>query len=211
MIDLYTWPTPNGRKVSILLEELEVEYKVIPIDINKGKQFTYEFEKITPCKKIPVIYDYGNDMTVRESGLILIYLAEKFGKFLRADKYKWETLQWLMWQMSSVGPTFGQAHHFLFYKPGQSAYSENRFKEEIKKLYEILDKKLETFEYCSGPGSGEYSIADISLWPWISRFERHQIDLKKYSNVYNWYKRIAERPAVQKGYDVPHFEMDIPY
>ncbi len=210
MIDLYTWPTPNGRKVSILLEELRIKYTVFPINIGKGDQLSDEFRKISFNHKIPVIYDHENQRSITESGTILIYLAEKFGNFLRTDEYRWGTLQWLMWQMSSIGPIFGQAHHFLYYNPGRSTYSEERFKNEVKKLYNLLNQRLENFDYVSGPEKGEYSIADIALWPWISRFQRHGIDLNDYPGVYRWYKTIYARPAVQKGYNVPHFEAEIP-
>ena len=210
MIDLYTWSTPNGRKVSILLEELGIKYTVFPIDIGKGDQFSAEFGKVTIDNKIPVIYDHENKRTIRESGAILIYLAEKFGKFLRTDEYRWDTLQWLMWQMGAVGPMFGQAHHFLYYNPGLSAYSEERYQNEVKRLYRLLNKKLENFDYVSGPGKGEYSIADIAIWPWVSRYQRQGITLKDYPEVYRWYKDIYKRPAVQKGYNVPNFESEIP-
>ena len=127
MFDLYTWPTPNGRKVSILLEELEVDYNIIPIDIDKGDQFSEKFKSISVDNKIPIIYDHNEKIYIRESGIILMYLADKFGKFIPSDENRVDTLQWLMWQMSSVGPIFGQAHHFLYYNPGKSGYSELRF------------------------------------------------------------------------------------
>ncbi len=210
LIDLYTWSTPNGRKVSILLEELRIKYTVFPINIGKGDQFSAEFQKVSIDHKIPVIYDHENQRSIRESGAILIYLAEKFGKFLRADEYRWDTLQWLMWQMSAVGPMFGQAHHFLYYNPGRSTYSEERFKNEVKRLYSLLNKRLENFDYVSGPGKGEYFIADMALWPWVSRYQRQGIALNDYPGVYRWYKKIYHRPAVQKGYNIPHFEAEIP-
>ena len=210
MIDLYTWSTPNGRKVSILLEELGVEYTIYPIDIGKGGQFSAEFQKVSIDHKIPVIYDHENQRFIRESGAILLYLSNKFGQFTGTADYHWDVMQWLMWQMSAVGPIFGQAHHFLYYNPGRSTYSEERFKNEVKKIYGILDNRLKDLEYISGPGKGEYSIADIALWPWISRFQRHGIDLNDYPRVYRWYKEIYQRPAVQKGYQIPHFETEIP-
>ena len=210
MIDLYTWSTPNGRKVSILLEELGIEYTVYPIDIGKGDQFSKKFQKIFPDYKIPVIYDNQDQRFIRESGAILLYLSNKFGQFTGTADYHWDVMQWLMWQMSAIGPILGQAHHFLYYNKGRSAYAEDRFKNEAKKLYGILDNRLKNFEYISGPGKGEYSIADISLWPWISRFQRHQINLDEYPNVYQWYRKISERPAVIKGYDIPLFGNKIP-
>ena len=203
MIDLYTWSTPNGRKVSILLEELGVEYTVYPIDIGKGDQFSKKFQQISPDYKIPVIYDHKDQRYIRESGAILLYLSDKFGQFTATADYHWDVMQWLMWQMSAIGPILGQAHHFLYYNQGRSPYAEDRFKNEAKKLYGVLNTRLKNFEYISGPGKGEYSIADIALWPWISRFQRHQINLDEYPLVYQWYKKISKRPAVKKGYDIP--------
>lgn len=210
MFDLYTWPTPNGRKVSILFEELEVKYSAIPINISKGDQFSAKFKTISIDNKIPIIFDYEKKVYIRESGIILIYLAEKYKRFLPSDENRFDTLQWLMWQMSTLGPICGQAHHFLYYNPGKSEYSENRFKQTTENLYKILNNRLEKFQYVSGANNGEYTIADIAIWPWIARHKRHQINLNDYPGVLRWYKEIYDRPAVQKGYHIPHFEEEIP-
>ena len=210
MFDLYTWPTPNGRKVSILLEELEIDYNVISIDIDKGEQFSEKFQTISIGNKIPIIFDYEKKVYIRESGIILIYLAEKYKKFIPSDENRFDTLQWLMWQMSALGPICGQAHHFLYYNPGKSEYSENRFKKNTENLYKILNTHLEKFQYVSGATNGEYTIADIAIWPWIARHKRHQINLNDYPGVLRWYREIYDRPAVQKGYHIPHFEEEIP-
>ena len=210
MFDLYTWTTPNGRKVSILLEELKIDYNIISIDIDKGDQFSEKFQSISVDNKIPIIFDYEKKVYIKESGIILIYLAEKYKKFIPSDENRFDTLQWLMWQMSALGPICGQAHHFLYYNPGKSEYSENRFKKNTENLYKILNNRLEKFQYVSGANNGEYTIADIAIWPWIARHKRHQINLNDYPGVLRWYKEIYERPAVQKGYHIPHFEEEIP-
>ena len=210
MFDLYTWSTPNGRKISILFEELEVSYNAIPVNIDKGDQFSEKFKSISIDHKIPIIFDHEDKVYIRESGTILIYLAEKYRRFMPSDKHWFETLQWLMWQMSALGPICGQAHHFLFYNPGKSEYSENRFKKATHKLYQTLNNRLEKFQYVSGAKNGEYTIADIAIWPWIARHRRHQVSLKDYPGVLRWYKEIYDRPAVQKGYHIPHFEEEIP-
>ena len=210
MYDLYTWPTPNGRKVSILLEELEVDYNIIPIDIDKGDQFSEKFKSISVDNKIPIIYDHNKKIFIRESGIILIYLAEKYNKFIPSDENRVDTLQWLMWQMSALGPICGQAHHFLYYNPGKSEYSELRFKKITDKIYEILNNQLDKYKFVSGGKKGNYTIADMAIWPWIARHKRHQVNLNDYPSVYRWYKEIYSRPAVQKGYHVPYFEEEIP-
>tara|TARA_B100001173_G_scaffold305441_1_gene310853 strand:+ start:344 stop:979 length:636 start_codon:yes stop_codon:yes gene_type:complete len=210
MFDLYTWTTPNGRKVSILLEELKIDYNIISIDIDKGDQFSEKFQSISVDNKIPIIFDYEKKVYIKESGIILIYLAEKYKKFIPSDENRFDTLQWLMWQMSALGPICGQAHHFLYYNPGKSEYSENRFKKNTENLYKILNNRLEKFQYVSGANNGEYTIADIAIWPWIARHKRHQINLNDYPGVLRWYKEIYDRPAVQKGYHIPHFEEEIP-
>ena len=208
MIDLYTWTTPNGRKASIMLEELGLPYQVKPIDITNDEQFAPEFLKISPNNKIPAIVDHDKNLTLMESGAILIYLAEKTGEFLPADgEPRARTLEWLMFQMGGVGPMLGQTHHFLKFNPGSSNYSAERFGKEARRLYGVLDKRLGESPYLAGD---DYSIADIATWPWVSRFEWQQVDLNKFSNVCRWYKEIAERPAVQRGYDVPHKVTDIP-
>ena len=207
MIDLYTWKTPNGRKISILLEELGVDYSVHAIDIGKDEQFAPEFLKIAPNNKIPAIVDRDNGHTLMESGAIMVYLAEKFGRFLPDDLIgRSRVMEWLMWQMGGLGPQAGQAHHFLQYNPGKSAYAEARFHTEVQRLYKVLDERLAARDYIGD----EYSIADMAIWPWVSRFEWHRIDLNELPNVKSWYLRLAERPAVQKGYDVPERVSDIP-
>ena len=196
MIDLYSSPTPNGRKISIMLEELKVKYNSIFINLEEKEQFSDDFSKISPANKIPVIVDKDNNQTVFESGAILLYLAKKYNRFLNEDNY-WEIIQWVFFQMAYVGPMLGQAHQYLFYNPGKSKFAEEKSKGYAKHIYEILDKRLSKQEFFST----EYSIADISIWPWTARFERHQIDLNNYPNVLRWYRQISERPAVIKGYN----------
>lgn len=204
MIDLYTWPTPNGRKVSIALEEFGLEYAVHAVNLQKDEQFAPEFIAISPNNKIPAIVDRSNGQAVMESGAILIYLAEKCDQFWGDNRY--QTLQWLMLQMGGIGPMLGQVHYFKKYNSGKSVYAEERFYKEAQRLYGVLDQRLGEAEYLAG----EYSIADIATWPWISRFEWQQISLNEYPNVKRWYAEIAARPAVQKGYDVPMFVNAIP-
>jgi GST-like protein len=168
MIDLYTWTTPNGRKVSIMLEEVGLDYTSHAIDINKGEQFAPGFLKISPNNKIPAIVDQESGISLMESGAILIHLAEKTGKLMPAGgPQRLETLQWLMWQMGGVGPMLGQVHHFVKFNPGKAPYAEERFLKEARRLYGVLDRRLTDDEYMAG----DYSIADIATWPWISRFE----------------------------------------
>lgn len=200
MIDLYTWTTPNGRKVSIALEELGLPYTVHAIDIGKDEQFAPAFLKVSPNNKIPAIVDRDNNFSLFESGAILLYLAEKTGKLLPKDlQARYRVIEWLMWQMGGPGPMLGQVHHFVKFNPGKAPYAEERYSKEANRLYGVLDRKLAETEYVAG----DYSVADIAIWPWISRFEWQQIDLNKYSNVKRWYVAIANRPAVQKGYQVP--------
>ena len=205
MIDLYSSPTPNGRKISIMLEELGVEYNPIFINLGQKEQFAENFSKISPSNKIPVIVDKNNNQTIFESGAILLYLAKKYNKFLDDDNY-WEIVQWVFFQMAYVGPMLGQAHQYLFYNPGKSKFAEEKTKGYAKHIYEILNKKLSEQEYFSN----KYSIADIAIWPWIARFERHQVDLNNYPNVRRWYLQISKRPAVVKGYNVVGDFFDIP-
>jgi GST-like protein len=204
MIDLYTWATPNGRKVSIALEELALPYTVHPIDIGKGEQFAPAFLAINPNNRIPAIVDHSTGRRMMESGAILLYLADKTGRLLGDDR--WVTLEWLMLQMASVGPVLGQVHHFVRFNPGKSAYAEERFSAEARRLYGVLDRRLAEHEYLAGT----YSIADIATWPWISRYEWQQMDLTQYPNLLRWYLAIADRPAVQRGYDVPAKVNEIP-
>ena len=205
MIDLYSSATPNGRKISIMLEELGVQYNAIHIDLEKKEQFSDFFSKISPSNKIPVIVDNDKGNTVFESGAILLYLAEKYNKFLNKNYY-WEIVQWLFFQMSYVGPMLGQAHQYLFYNPGKSKFAEEKSKGYTKHVYQILDERLSSREYIVD----EYSIADISIWPWIARFERHQINLNEYPNVLRWYLEISNRTAVIKGYNVVGDYYEIP-
>lgn len=197
MIDLYTWPTPNGRKVSIALEEFGLDYRVHPVNILKNEQFDPEFLKISPNNKIPAIIDRAANRAMMESGAILLYLAETQGRFQGDDP--WQTLEWLMLQMGGIGPMLGQAHHFLRFNAGKAPYAEQRYAAEAKRLYAVLDKRLANREYLSGA----YSIADMATWPWISRYEWQGIDWTDYPNLKRWYLAIADRPAVQRGYDVP--------
>ena len=197
MIDLYTSATPNGRKISILLEELGVKYNPININLSKKEQFSEKFSRLSPTNKIPVILDKENNQIIFESGAILLYLANKYNQFLDKKNY-WEIVQWLFFQMSYVGPMLGQAHQYLFYHQGKSKFAEQRSKNYTQNVYEILNERLSKNSYiCKN-----YSIADISIWPWIARFERHQTNLKNYPNVLRWYSIISKRPAVIKGYNI---------
>ena len=197
MINLYTWPTPNGRKISILLEELQIPYKVIPINIEKDEQFSKEFSLISPNNKIPVITDLETKTNIFESGAIMLYLANKYRKYL-SDKSYWPIMEWFMFQLTQVGPYLGQAHQFLYYHSGKSKFAEDRYINYVNRVYRTLDSRLENSEYLGI----EYSIADIATWPWVARFERHRVDLKNYPNVLRWYKLISKRSAVIKGYNV---------
>ncbi len=208
MIDLYTWTTPNGRKVSIMLEELGLPYRAIAVDIGKGEQFDPEFLKISPNNKIPAIVDHDNGRAMMESGAIMLYLSEKTGGKLvpASDDRRWTMMEWLMMQMGHVGPMLGQTHHFVRYNAGKAPYAEERYLKENRRIYAVLDKRLADHEYLAD----EYSIADIATWPWISRFEWQTMDLNEYPNLKRWYVTIAKRPAVQRGYIVPKKVQDIP-
>ena len=206
MIDFYTWTTPNGRKVSILLEELGIPYETHAIDISKGQQFDPEFLKIAPNNRIPAIRDRDTGTTLMESGAILLYLAQKHGRFLAEGPDYWPMMEWLMWQMGGLGPMLGQVHHFVKYNKGTSAYAEERYSTEAARLYGVLDRRLAGRDFIAG----SYSVADMACWPWVSRFEWQEIDLAAYPNVRDWYLRIADRPAVERGYHVPHHVSDIP-
>ena len=207
MIDLYTWTTPNGRKISIALEEMGLPYTVHAVDIGKDEQFKPEFLKISPNNRIPAILDRDNNFSLMESGAILLYLAEKAGKLLPTDKLKrYRVTEWLMWQMGGIGPMLGQVHHFVKYNKGKAPYAEERYLKEAHRLYGVLDRRLAGREYLAD----EYSIADIATWPWISRFEWQTIDLGQYANVKRWYTAIAKRPATQKGYKVPKDVGEVP-
>ena len=198
MIELLTANTPNGKKISIMLEEIGYKFKVKKIDINKDEQFKPEFKKISPFSKIPVIIDHDNKQSLFESGAILIYLAEKSGKFY--DKNKRTIInQWLMGQMAYVGPMLGQHHQFHHYNPGKSEFGENRYFKISERIYKELDERLSVSKYLA---YNEYSIADIATFPWIARHEWHDIGLKKFINLTRWYKEISSREAVVKGYDL---------
>jgi GST-like protein len=207
MIDLYTWSTPNGRKVSIMLEECGLQYAAHPVDINKDEQFKPDFLKISPNNRIPAIVDRDNGLALFESGAILMYLAEKTGKFWSKEpEARWHTVQWVMWQMGGLGPMLGQVHHFVKYNPGKAPYAEERFSKEARRLYGVLDRQLKKAPFVAG----EYSIADMAMWPWISRFEWQGITLDEFPNVKRWYVEIGNRPAVKRGYDVPVKQPGIP-
>lgn len=205
MIDLYTWSTSNGRKASIMLEELGADYTLHPIHIGKGDQFTPEYLAINPNGKIPAIIDSdgpgGAPITVFESGAILIYLAEKFGQFLPAEPVaRMEVIQWLMFQMGGIGPIFGQVHHFLRAAKEKVPYGIERYGTEARRLYGVLDRRLDGREHLAGDG---YSIADIATWPWVLRHEWQQVDLADYPNVKRWFDAVGSRPAVQRGIQIP--------
>ena len=208
MIDLYTWSTPNGRKISIMLEECNLQYSAKPINITKDEQFDKEFIKLSPNNKIPAIYDHDTKISMMESGAILIYLSEKTKMFL--PKSREETCirdEWLMFQMASLGPMLGQVHHFTKFNKGKAPYAEERYYKEALRLYGVLDKRLEVSRYIAGD---DYGITDIASWPWISRFEWQNINLNKFPSVLRWYKEVSSRDGVIKGYDVPSTGVEIP-
>ena len=204
MIELYTWSTPNGRKVSIMLEELGLAYNVHAINIGKNDQFAPEYIAINPNSKIPSIVDPegpdGKPVSLMESGAILIYLSEKTGKLTPQSKRgRYEALQWLMFQMGGVGPMFGQVHHFLRAAKEPVPYAIERYTKETRRLYGVLDARLEDQEYLAG----EYSIADIATYPWVARYEWHKTRLEDFPNVKRWFDAISARPAVERGMKVP--------
>ncbi len=200
MIDFYTWNTPNGQKVSLMLEEAKIAYTVHPIDIGCDQQFDEDFLKISPNNKIPAIVDRDCGMSLMESGAILLYLAEKSGMFMPTEPLaRWRALEWLMFQMGGLGPMLGQAHHFLEFNKGVSDYAEKRYAVEAQRLYDVMDKRLQDHEYLADT----YSIADMAAWPWIARFEWQGVNFAEYPNLKRWYLAIAARPAVQRGYSVP--------
>ena len=198
MIELLTADTPNGKKISIMLEESSIKYKITKINIFKNEQFKPEFRKISPFSKIPVIIDHENNKSVFESGAILIYLAEKSGKFYDTEN-RLLINQWLMGQMAYVGPMLGQHHQFHHYNPGKSKFGEERYFKIAEQIYKDLDERLSNTNYLAGKN---YTIADIATFPWIARHEWHDIGLKRFSNLTRWYTDISEREAVQKGYDL---------
>jgi len=204
VIRLYTWSTPNGRKVSIALEEFGLEYEVHPINIGENEQFAPDFLAISPNNKIPAIVDVDANRSLMESGAILMYLAEREKRFWGDDR--WQTIEWLMLQMGSVGPMLGQAHHFLRFNPGKAPYAEARYAEEAKRIYGVLDRRLQQRDYLSG----SYSIADMATWRWIGRYEWQGSDWAGYPYLKHWYLRVADREAVRRGYDVPAIGAAIP-
>lgn len=204
MIDVYSWPTPNGHKVHIMLEECGLPYQVHPINIGAGDQFGEDFLKISPNNKIPAIVDSegpdGEPISLFESGAILVYLAGKTGKFLPEDtRGKYEALQWLMFQMGGVGPMLGQAHHFRIYAPEKIEYAIQRYTNEARRLYGVIDKRLGSSEWLAGD---EYTIADIATFPWLRSWQNQGVELDEYPNLKRWFNTIAERPAVKRGVEV---------
>jgi len=204
LIDLYTWPTPNGHKIHIMLEETGLPYTVHPIDIQSGDQFKPEFLKISPNNKMPAIVDQdgpgGKPMPLAESGAILFYLASKTGKFLPADvRDRWVVMQWVMFQMGHIGPMLGQAHHFLGYAQEKLEYAMNRYRNEANRLYGVLDRRLKEVPYIAGR---EYTIADMSIMPWLRAPERQGVNIDEYPRVRDWRDKIAARPAVQRALQV---------
>jgi GSH-dependent disulfide-bond oxidoreductase len=204
MIDLYTWPTPNGHKIHIMLEECKLAYAVHAVDIGAGDQFKADFLKISPNNKIPAILDHdgigGKPYSVFESGAILLYLASKTGKFLgKTDRAKFDTMQWLMFQMGGVGPMLGQAHHFRIHAPEKVEYGINRYTNEAKRLYGVMDKRLKDNSFIAGK---EYTIADMATWPWVRSWEKQGVELNEFPAVKAWFEKIEVRPAVKRAVSV---------
>ena len=198
MIELFSSDTPNGKKITIMLEEIGCDFKVTKIDLSKDEQFKPDFKKLSPFSKIPVITDHDNGKSFFESGAILMYLGEKYNKFYEL-KNRNEINQWLMAQMGTIGPMIGQHHQFHYYNPGKSEFGEKRFFKIVKRIYGELDERLLFSKYLAGLN---YTIADIATWPWIARHEWHDIGLKNYKHLSRWYLDIASREAVIKGYDL---------
>lgn len=207
MIDLYTWGTPNGRKVSVMLEEVGLPYEVHAVDITAGQQFEPSFLKISPGGKIPAIVDREAGLSMMQSGAMLLYLAKKTGRLLPEDEgARWQVMEWLMWQMGDLGPMLGQAHHFLKFNEGKAPYAETRYRTIAEQLYGVLEQRLDGREFIVDA----YSVADVATWPWISRFEWHRVKITDFPNVTRWYRTIAARPAVQVGYHQPAKVNEIP-
>ena len=208
MIDLFTWSTPNGRKVSIMLEEIGMDYEVHAINITKGEQHDPKFLEIAPNNKIPVIVDRDNGLSLMESGAILQYLARKSGQFLPAtDTDFWKMQEWLMFQMASVGPMFGQVHTFVRYGESKNVEASERYLKECHRLYGVMDNHLSDRNYFLGVN---YSIVDIAIFPWIGRHDWQTVNLNDYPNVAKWYVNLAGRPAVQRGWNVPENDQVMP-
>ncbi|MDY0747206.1 glutathione binding-like protein [Paucibacter sp. R3-3] len=204
MIEVYSWPTPNGHKVHIMLEECGLPYRVIPVDIGSGAQFGSAFLAISPNNKIPAIVDPdgpdGRPISLFESGAILLYLAGKTGRFMPEDtRGKYEALQWLMFQMGGVGPMLGQAHHFRIYAPEKIAYAIDRYTNEAKRLYGVMDKRLASSTYIAGK---QYGIADMAIFPWLRSWKNQGVEMGEYPHLKGWFDEIAARPAVQRGVEV---------
>ena len=206
MIDFYTWSTPNDRKVAIALEELRVAYRVYAVDITRGDQFDDRFLRISPNNKIPAIVDVEQGISLMESSAILVYLADKFGRFMPKVENRYRVLEWLSWQGAGMGPMFGQLHTFRKFNRGKAPFAEERFAAEARRLYRVLNNRLEGREYIVD----EYSIVDMATWPWVARYEWQEIDLREYPNVLRWYLAVASRPAVRRGYAIPHNVEPIP-
>jgi len=206
MIDLYTWTVPNGRKISIALEELGIPYTAHGINLGKGEQKGADYLKVNPNGKVPAIIDHDTGVRMMESGAILLYLAQKTGKLMpTGDKY-WEAMEWLMWQMGGLGPALGQVHHFVAYNPGKSSYGEERYTKEARRLWQVLETRLGEVEYVAG----DYTVADISIWPWIARYPIQPVEMDDHPNIKRWYHAIAARPAVQRGWDVVGAGRELP-
>ena len=204
MIDVYSWPTPNGHKIHIMLEETGLEYKAYAIDIGAGEQFKPKFLKISPNNKIPAMVDHdgpgGEPISLFESGAMLFYLAEKTKKFLPRDlRGRYQTMEWLMFQMGGVGPMLGQAHHFRIYAPKKIKYAVDRYTNEANRLYGVLDRRLKNSAYLAG---GKYTIADMATWPWLRSYKNQGVDMEAYPSVKRWFTEIEARPAVQRGIKV---------
>jgi GST-like protein len=208
MIDLYTWTTPNGRKVSIVLEEMGLPYEVHAVDIGAGEQHRPDFLAVAPNNKIPAIVDRDAGVSLMESGAILVHLAEKTGMLMPSSgEGRLKVLEWLMWQMGGFGPMLGQAHQYLHFNKGKAPFAEERFAKEVDRLYGVLDRQIGRDGYVAG---GDYSIADIAVWPWVSRYEWQEVDLDGFPEVKRWYCELAGREAVRRGYHVPKAVGEIP-
>jgi GST-like protein len=206
MIDLYTWTVPNGRKISIALEEMGLPYEAHAINLGRGEQKSPEYLKVNPNGKVPAIIDRDSGVRMMESGAILLYLAEKSGKLMPAGEKRWEAMEWLMWQMGGLGPMLGQVHHYTHFNKGLSDYAEDRYRAEMDRLYGVLDARLADREFIVG----DISIVDCACFPWIARWNWQEQDLGQFPNVKRWFLAMAARPAVQRGYVVPNDSQTIP-